>query len=173
LLGEGQPADGAGGALASGDWDWSDARSRCLTEAHRVLRSRSEAEDAVQEAMLRAWRKRGSCNGDSPLAWMLRITRNEALRLRAKPVRQVEPLADDAPLVAEDTRLQTAAERVDVKRAVAALEVEDQALLRLRYGCDLTQGEVARILDMPEGTAAVRLHRLRGRLKAALGASYG
>src|SRR6266702_2576703 len=58
-------------------WDWTSARSRCLREARRVLRDHHDAEEAVQEALVRAWRRRDSCQSrDEPLPWLLQITRN-------------------------------------------------------------------------------------------------
>jgi RNA polymerase sigma-70 factor, ECF subfamily len=160
-----------GGGPQPSDWDWSAARHRCFQEARRMLRSNAEAEDAVQEAMLRAWRKRASCRGEAPLPWLLQITRNEALRIRSRPARE-QPLADEPTVAAEDGGLLSAAERLDVRRALGRLAGDDQALLELRYDQDLTQREVAEALNMPEGTATVRLHRLRKRLRTELGEDW-
>jgi RNA polymerase sigma-70 factor (ECF subfamily) len=134
-----------------------------------MLHSRAEAEDAVQEAFLRAWRKSHLCRTpDAPLPWLLQITRNEALRLlrqngRCGPIDEAagEPAADD-PAVAG------AADRVDIRRALAELSHDDRRLLELRYTDDMTQPGVAAELGIPEGTVKVRLHRLRSRLRVAL-----
>src|SRR5256714_2456768 len=80
-------------------WQWALARQRCLREARRILRNRDDAEEAVQEAMARAWRKRAACRTPSaPLPWLLQITRNEAMRLdvsrsrrHASEIPQAEP----------------------------------------------------------------------------------
>lgn len=58
--------------------------------------------------------------------------------------------------------------QLQIRALVARLEPLDQQLLMLRYGHDLTQPAVARALDLAEGTAKVRLHRARARLRAAL-----
>ena len=50
---------------------------------------------------------------------------------------------------------------VDVRGALAALPEDDRRLLLARYWADMTQSEVANLLGMPDGTAKVRLHRLR------------
>jgi RNA polymerase sigma-70 factor, ECF subfamily len=151
-------------------WDWSAARARCLREARRIVGSERDAEDAVQEALIRAWRNRSSCRTPrAPLPWLLQITRREALRIneRARPVTLLEreeanALPDEAP--GEDEALA----RLDVGRVLATLPPTDRALLALRYERDLTQPRVAEVLALPEGTVKVRLHRLRSRLREAL-----
>jgi RNA polymerase sigma-70 factor (ECF subfamily) len=133
-----------------------------------MLRSRAEAEDAVQEAFLRAWRNSHLCRTpDAPLAWLLQITRNEALRVLRKNAQRGgrdgfagEPASDD-PAVA-------LAERVDIRRVLAGLSHDDRRLLQLRYTDDMTQPGMAAALGIPEGTVKVRLHRLRSRLRVAL-----
>lgn len=134
-----------------------------------MLRSRAEAEDAVQNALLRAWRNSGSCRTpDAPLPWLLQITRNEALRILRQnagarvPEELVGEPADDDPGMAE------ADGRVDLDRALAGLSQDDRRLLELRYRDDLTQPAVAAALGIPEGTVKVRLHRLRSELRVAL-----
>ena len=145
------------------------ARARCLREARRILRCPALAEDAVQEAFLRAWRNFDSCRApDSPLPWLLQITRNEALRI----VRQngKHGVEDEivVELAIEDPDLADTAERIDLARVLDGLPDDDRRLLELRYMDDLTQPGVAAALGIPEGTVKVRLHRLRSRLRVAL-----
>jgi len=152
-------------------WDWASLRSRCVSEASRLL-PRHDAEEAVQEALVRAWSRRDACRSpDAPLPWVLEITRNEtrrALGRRARRSRReiadAEPPATDA----DDPDLARAALRLTMQQALDALADGDRSLLRLRYAEDLTQGEVARRLGMPEGTVKVRLHRARRRLRLLL-----
>ena len=130
-------------------WRWSEWRRRCLWEARRYGAG-ADAEDAVQEAFLRAWRNRTHCRQpDSPLQWVLQITRNEALRLRGRTEADPGELGDlteaaDAPAWADATLV-----RVDVQRAIRRLDPQDSALLELRYGLDLTQEAVAAALGIP------------------------
>src|SRR5437868_3423639 len=85
------PASTFRAARATIAGDWTSARSRCLREARRVLRDPHDAEEAVQEALVRAWRRRESCQSrDEPLPWLLQITRNESLRLLARRIRDRE-----------------------------------------------------------------------------------
>ena len=155
----------------AGAWDWAQLRSCCLREARRLIPG-AEAEEAVQEALARAWTRRHACRSpEAPLGWMLQITRNESRRLLARRTRRAQ--ATDADPASWAPELQTdefarATTRLVVEQALARLEVGDQCLLRLRYGDDLTQADVARCLGVPEGTVKVRLHRARGRLRMLL-----
>ena len=157
---------------ASPPWDWPAARERCLREARRYTRSPAEAEDIVQEALLRAWRTRATLrNAAYPMPWLLQITRNEALRLlsrrgrdHARSVLVAEPR--DVASVEEWT--DTAAIRLDVEAALRQLGEEDRAIVSLRYRDELTHSTIADLMNIPVGTCKVRLHRLRKRLRVLL-----
>ena len=134
-----------------------------------MLRSREEAEEVVQDAMLRAWRARDRCDEpDRPDPWVLAIVRNEALRrlggrrapMYLEDIPMPELTAGEAP---EDVEL-----GIDVRRALTVLDKVDRELVEQRYGADLTYGMLAEAFGMPEGTVKVRLHRARKRLHAVL-----
>lgn len=152
-------------------WDWARLRSRCLREARRVLPG-AEAEEAVQEALIRAWLRSDACRTpDAPLPWMLEITRNEARRLlrrHARRQRQAQAALAFSAADVEDDLLADTTTRVTVAQAIARLQDADQDVLRLRYADDLTQAEVARRMGVPVGTVKVRLHRARRRLRTLL-----
>jgi RNA polymerase sigma-70 factor (ECF subfamily) len=162
---------GLDNAAATSDWDWSGLRSRCFREAARLL-PRADAEEAVQEALVRAWLRRDACRSpDAPLPWVLEITRNEARRLMGREARRghrelVDPLAEHPDRDHDD--FAGATTRMSVEHALGRLGDRDQRMLRLRYAEDLSQGEVARRLGVPEGTVKVRLHRARRRLRRLL-----
>lgn len=151
-------------------WDWPLLRARCRREAQRLLRDPHDAEDAAQEALVRAWRKRHTCRTPgTPVPWLLQITRNEALRLMGR--RRDEPYPPLAAPASESTGhlcTDELATRVDVRRAISRLTSEERVLLHLRYGEDLKQDSIAELLDTPEGTIKVRLYRARERLRADL-----
>ena len=152
------------------DWDWAIARQHCLRHARRFLRSPDDAEEAVQEALLRAWRKRGQCrDAHDPLGWMLGITRNEAIRVA---MRRRETVSLDAvPEAVAESVSDEILLGVHVRGELDRLAPEDRMLLELRYAEDLTQSAVADRAGVPEGTVKVRLHRLRRHLRSALGES--
>lgn len=151
-------------------WDWHGARSRCLREARRLLRDHEDAEEAVQEALTRAWRRRDSCaSPDAPLGWMLQITRNEAFRVMERRARRtaLEVVAEVEAEPTGDEPIEALISSVATTQALAGLRPDERLLINLRYRHDLSQAEVARTMDLPEGTVKVRLHRLRNRLKDA------
>jgi RNA polymerase sigma-70 factor, ECF subfamily len=138
-----------------GEWDWTVLRSLCLREAERVLGSCETAEDAAQEAVVRAWRRRGSCHEpERPAPWVTTIARREALLpAGAHPAHDPEqPIIEGAPVL----------------QAIAGLDREERWLVRGRYWHDLSDSDLARQLDVAEVTVRVRLHRLRSRLRDAL-----
>jgi RNA polymerase sigma-70 factor, ECF subfamily len=162
------------GGLLTDDLDWNATLNRCLREASRIV-GPDDAPDVVQEALLRAWRScRRGVAPQFPVAWLVRITRNEALRRLS---RQRETTAiDDQFEVPDDRalqRLDDIALRVDVGRALQRLSPDDRKLVALRYVDDLTQPAVAAELGIPEGTAKVRLHRIRKRLQTVLADDEG
>jgi RNA polymerase sigma-70 factor, ECF subfamily len=153
-------------------WDWTSLSARCLRETRKVLRSEHDAQEAAQEALLRAWRGRAAQRRPGAETWWVtRIARNEALRLaqraRSRDVyTHGSTEALDGVPAAQDTSL--LAEILDLREAVAELAPRDALLLRLRYEQDLTQPRVAHLAGIPEGTVKIRLHRIRGRLRERL-----
>jgi RNA polymerase sigma-70 factor (ECF subfamily) len=135
--------------------------------AHRYASNPSEAEDIAQDALLRAWRRRGTLrNADRRTEWLATIVRNEAFRhrsrVRPEPIATVETFEG-----ADDEWVLATVEHADVHAALRRLDEPDRKLLMLRYGEDLTQAAIARLLEIPEGTVKVRLHRARDKLRRA------
>lgn len=152
-----------------GQWDWADVRRRCLREARALLAGQAVAEDAAQEALIRVWRHAGRPSDfRHPEAWLARIARNEALRQIAQAGRRRELPGGDAALARLATAGESAAliERLAVEELVGRLRPGERELFHLRYREDLSEGDLARRLGIPRGTAKVRLHRLRRRLEA-------
>jgi RNA polymerase sigma-70 factor, ECF subfamily len=137
--------------------------------AYRYTSDPSEAEDIAQDALLRAWRRRSTLRDQSRRKeWLGTIVRNEAFRQHARP--RPDPVAElELFEGAEDDQIVSTVERADLHAAIASLSDRDRQLLRLRYGEDLTQQAIARRLGLPDGTVKVRLHRLRHKLRRAMG----
>jgi RNA polymerase sigma-70 factor (ECF subfamily) len=161
------------------EWNWDLMRTVAVREARRYFAAAHDVDDVVQEALVRAWRRRTSCHGADRMPWMRQIARNEALRLLARRQRRAElEFLDDQTLlggIADAEALEAQEDlllRMHVEQALARLSIDDRQLLALRYDRDLTQLEVARMLGIPEGTVKIRLHRLRGRLRKALDATH-
>lgn len=137
--------------------------------AYHYASNPSEAEDIAQDALLRAWRRRSTLrDGSRRKEWLGTIVRNEAFRqhsrLRPDPVDTVEAREGE-----EDERIVSTVERADLHAALKRLSERDRKLIELRYQEDLTQEAIARRLGIPDGTVKVRLHRVRHRLREAMG----
>jgi RNA polymerase sigma-70 factor (ECF subfamily) len=158
-------------------WDWEKARRTCLLQARSILKSPAAAEDAAQEALIRAWRSAPTPAAlDRPSAWIARIARNEALRVLAREGRRREVPAGGEPVSAASgvvAEAENTLRRAALVRAVSGLSARERQLFALRYLRDLTQAEIAELLGIPEGTVKVGLHRLRKRLQERLGGTDG
>jgi RNA polymerase sigma-70 factor (ECF subfamily) len=156
----------AGGTL---EWDWDDLRLRCLRETRRVLGHGVAAEDATQEALIRAWRSRASCQDPRrPGPWISTIARREALRIAGRHARDrsTDEQRCEAAICAGSPPEWDAGS--EVRTAVVGLPPDDRWLLFAHYWEDRPCRELSRELGCPEATVRVRLHRLRGRLREAL-----
>jgi RNA polymerase sigma-70 factor, ECF subfamily len=135
-----------------------------------IVRSPAEAEDAVQDAFLRAWRDIGNLRQASLWpAWFRRCLVRSALdqtrrrpRIRELDLEQAMNLPGVEPSVLAD-------DRFELMAAFDRLAAEDRAILALRFYADLEVPDVAAALGIPLGTAKSRLHRALGRLREELG----
>src|SRR3954447_15201499 len=102
------------------EWDWGAVSDLCLRETRRVLGPGSEADDAAQEATIRAWRYRASCRDPAkPEPWIAGIARREALRTVAK--RREQPLELNEEVVDPRQDLSDFLDSLAVRRAVSAM----------------------------------------------------
>lgn len=147
--------------------------------ARWMLRQPHDAEDAVQDATVRAFRSFGSYAGGSPRAWLLSIVRNTCLTalerrrgegnvivLAGAHERLIDTVRDPAP--AQDAVLIEEEERRLVHAAIAALPVQFREVVVLREFEELSYREIADVVGAPIGTVMSRLARARERLAAAL-----
>jgi RNA polymerase sigma-70 factor (ECF subfamily) len=152
--------------VSSTSWDWAALRSFCFSQALIVVGCPETAEEAAQEAIVRAWRHQSSCRQpDQPLGWLRRIARNEALRVASKRPNEVlvdEPLAWPGDRPPDDDAVEN---RLLFNGILGTLSQADQELAHLRYYEDLTCAKLAEHFGLSEATVKVRLHRLRRRLK--------
>jgi RNA polymerase sigma-70 factor (ECF subfamily) len=155
---------------SSTSWDWAEMRSFCFAHALRVVGCPDTAEEAAQEAIVRAWRHRESCRQpERPLGWLRRIAHNEAVRVACRRPDELltgEPLAES---VARTEEVSDALEdRLLFTGILGTLSEADRELARLRYYEDLTCAKLADHFGLSESTVKVRLHRLRKRLRERL-----
>ena len=138
--------------------------------AYRILRDTGLAEDALQNALVLAWRRLPHLReADRFEAWIHRILVNACYdeSRRSRPwtalVRQV-PV--DRPLAEDEIGL--IADRDEIERAFQRIPVEQRAVFVLHHYLGLPLVEVAEILDIPAGTARSRLHYAMHGLRDAL-----
>jgi RNA polymerase sigma factor (sigma-70 family) len=147
-------------------------------EAYRlslaILRQRHDAEDALQEAFVRAWDRLPELrDAERWSAWLRRIVVSNAIDAgRRKKARRLVPLGFHEPSPAGDQAVEIA-DRDEVGRAMSRLNEKDRALLALRFGHDLELPDVAAALGIPLGTAKSRLHRALARMRKELESSDG
>jgi RNA polymerase sigma-70 factor (ECF subfamily) len=138
--------------------------------ALRMLGSAAEAEEAAQDAFLRAWRALPGFRGESTFStWLHRIVVRRALDRQAvlKTRRAREAPLDEAVErdLAAPGALDPGLQRT-LDRLLLDLSDVQRAAVMLYYYEDRSVDEVARMLGLPEGTVKTHLHRARGILRA-------
>lgn len=151
--------------------------------ARWLLRHPQDAEDAVQDSMLKAFNAFDSWSGGDGAAWLLAIVRNtcltrlerrsaqskvvvlhevmQTLELSRHPALPQPPVLQDQAMIAEE-------ECRRVHAAIAALPLQFREVLVLREFHELSYREIADIVATPVGTVMSRLSRARERMKALL-----
>jgi RNA polymerase sigma-70 factor, ECF subfamily len=143
-----------------------------LNPAYRLaavmLADRSAAEDAVQEASIKAWRKlrqlRGDANALRP--WFLSIVANECRMARRQRWWSVVKQADPQPMGAVSDPSQELSS--DLQRALLKLSPDERLPLVLHFYLDLPLDEVARTLGVSPSAAKSRIYRAARRLRSDL-----
>ena len=149
-----------------------------LRVAMSMTDQRADAEDLVQDTLLRAWRSIDTFDGRHPRAWLLTILRNTQVNRHR---RRRPQLLDDPDLTANRGLgdAQDSAEDVVVGRtfdvvvdaALSALPTTFRQVVLLVDVDGLTYAEAAEVLGVPEGTVMSRLHRARRRIRDRLAAA--
>lgn len=147
----------------------------------RMLRTRSEAEEVVQDVFLHAWRRAEDFDGRraSPRGWLLMLARSRALdriRSRRSRRRREERVATERPgsgnpavAAVGSTRLERAERHESLGSALADLPPEQRTAIELAYFEGLTMSQIADRTGAPVGTVKSRvllgLRKLRRRLR--------
>jgi RNA polymerase sigma-70 factor, ECF subfamily len=144
-------------------------RDRLWAVALRTLGDREEAADALQDALVSAYRRAGSFRGEAAVTtWLHRIVVNACLdRVRRARARPTVPLPDTEPASGRDDHASTEAV-LDVRAALATLPEGQRAALVLVDMHGLSVGEAAAVLGVAEGTVKSRCSRGRTALAALL-----
>jgi RNA polymerase sigma-70 factor, ECF subfamily len=163
---------------------------RMLAVARRMLGNNDDASDAVQEAMISAFRAIGGFSGSARLStWLHRIVVNAVLmklrRRRRKPEESIDALLPrfdaDGSWATEvagwatpsDVLLQRAEDRGRVRACIDRLPEAYRTVLLLRDIEELDTFEVANLLAVTPNAVKIRLHRARQALRALLEVEFG
>jgi len=144
--------------------------------ARLITGSAAEAEDATQDACVKAWLALSRFRADAPFRpWLVRIAINEARNRRRGAGRRatlVLRLGPDAvgaePAPSAETEALAGTERADLASAVGRLREDDQLVIAARYFLGLSEAETAIALRLRRGTVKSRLSRALGRLQTEL-----
>jgi RNA polymerase sigma-70 factor (ECF subfamily) len=147
-------------------------RDRLWSVALRTIGDPEEAADAVQEALISAFRRANTFRGEAEVTtWLHRIVVNACLdRIRRRRARPTEPLPEDEDRAAVlsqtagDDPAEVRERRADVMSALDAIGPDQRAALVLVDMEGYSIEEAARILDCPAGTVKSRCSRGRARL---------
>ena len=145
--------------------------------AYLITGSAAEAEDAAQQAFVKAYYAIGKFRLEAPFRpWLLRIVTNEAKnRIRSQGrqagvavrLQEGRPRGDAAP--SPEVAVLSKERSSALMEALNTLKIADRTVIYLRYFLELTEAEMAVTLACRPGTVKSRLSRALGRLKSALG----
>ncbi len=148
--------------------------------AYSITRNNADAEDLVQDTLLRAYRAIERFDGRYPRAWLLTIMRNAQVnRVRRKrpelmhdPDETMSRMADESAEAADaETQLMDQEFEAPIEAALNALPEKFRKVVELVDLNELSYQEAADALGIPVGTVMSRLHRARRNIRAHLEAS--
>jgi RNA polymerase sigma factor (sigma-70 family) len=144
--------------------------------AYVITRDAEAAQDAAQEAFVKAYRAIGRFRSGAPVRpWLLRIVANEALnrakaasRHRTVDLTVAESRAMD-PEGSPEAQALASERREMLLRAINGMREEDRVVIAYRYFFDLSEAEMADALGVARGTVKSRLSRAMDRLRERIG----
>ncbi|MHC4512292.1 MAG: RNA polymerase sigma factor [Planctomycetota bacterium] len=144
-------------------------QGQAMGHAMTMLVNREDALDAVQEALVDAYR--GIRRFDPTrrfYPWLYAILRNRCRKQLQKRKRLPATLAEDITLVAAKSKSQGGADTEALQHALLGLAAEDRELITLKHLDGLSYAQLAEHLSIPAGTVMSRLHAARQKLRAKL-----
>jgi len=134
-----------------------------------ILRDKTRAEDATQEALVAAWRDlAGLRDPDRFDAWLHRVLVRECYREARKQRRRIEVEGQVRPITETADPSKQSAMRDELERGFARLPIDQRTVLVLHHYAGYSFPEIAHALGIPVGTAKSRVHRATNAMRAAL-----
>ncbi len=149
-------------------------KKMAIHTAYLITGNLADSEDVVQETFVKVWLHARELRKDSGFKpWMLQILVRTAYRMSKKSRREIpdENVAEKMPAAEEASSLDRVIQTEEAERimtAVRALPVKLRTVVVLYYYDDFSVKEIAKLLQIMEGTVKSRLHAARRRIKAAL-----
>jgi len=142
---------------------------RLYRVALAIVDDPGEAEDAMQDTVVTAWRHRASLRGfANPTAWLTRVCINNAIRRRRGLVRRSHWLSGSFSGAGRPEPHDLCGELLDFRRAYQTLSPKQRALVALHIGDGYSLSECAQILGCRIGTAQSHLARARAKLRRVM-----
>ena len=143
-------------------------RAAVYAAALAIVRNAADAQDAAQDAFVKAWEAAGRYRPQgSPMAWLLTIARNEALmRLRASG-RQTDLADSQWDAIPAQTEA-PAEDRAVLQTALAQLNADERQIVLLKAVSGLKHRDIAQMLHMPLATVLSKYHRALKKLRVLL-----
>lgn len=138
-------------------------QEQAFRAAYLVLRDAGEAEDAAQEAFIKAFAALPRFRDERPFKpWILKIAINQALTMLKKRRRHAEVPLDasaEVPGCGIDETVMGRERAATLSSALRQLKEKERTIIYLRYFLNLSERELAEYLSCPAGTVKSRLHR--------------
>lgn len=143
--------------------DWVRPHLTRMANLAARLAPHADRDDIVQEALVRAWRKRAQHDParGTPAAWLLAIVADRARRARVRRRPQMSLVDGPAPEPATE-------EGIDVERALRGLTERQRLAIDCYYFADLSIAETATVMNCSEGTVKSTLADARRKLRPLL-----
>lgn len=143
---------------------------RCYRIAYLIAHNESDAGDALQEALIRAFRSLGNVTPGRPFSpWFVRIVVTEALKLSQRKRKVLAlPLHERLSQESAEQVVLAQEERARVWEAVQELSPDHRTVVVLRYYEGLSEREMAELLAVSPGTIKSRLHHARSAIEQKL-----
>jgi RNA polymerase sigma-70 factor (ECF subfamily) len=157
------------GKLEGLHWIYETHSPRILNQCYRILLSRQQAEDVVQDLFIRLPDIISEFRGDSALGtWLYRVAHNMCLNRLQQAKNRNKLEGENAEELAPRSQEASVETRDLLGKALSILDPETRSLLWLKEGEGVPLKELSEIFKHPEGTLKSRLSRARDRVKEYL-----
>ena len=153
---------------------WDTHHALAMATALRLCHSRPLAEEITQGAFVLAWRGLPRFQLGLPFRpWFLRILYRHALDVMERQHSyqisiSLEALREYEQVDTDINLQEQVAQREEIRHVLAQLSADHRRVIALRYGADLTETDIAQVLDWPIGTVKSRLNRARSSCRKLL-----